>query len=64
MMSKSLSLAAGMIMAASVAQAADLGRPAPAAVDYVKVCDAYGAGFGLTSQAALGWFERWLRPAS
>ena len=29
----------------SAAQAADLGRPAPAAVDYVKVCDAYGSGF-------------------
>lgn len=24
--------------------------------------DAYEAAFGLTSQAALGWFERWLRP--
>ncbi len=31
--------------AATGAMAADLGRPAPAAVDYVKVCDAYGAGF-------------------
>ncbi|MEJ1158192.1 porin [Prosthecomicrobium sp. N25] len=29
----------------SPAGAADLGRPAPAAVDYVKVCDAYGSGF-------------------
>ncbi|MFN8038199.1 MAG: alpha/beta fold hydrolase [Acidimicrobiales bacterium] len=26
--------------------------------------DAYGEGFGLTSQAALGWFERWLQPSS
>ncbi|MEJ1159618.1 porin [Prosthecomicrobium sp. N25] len=32
-------------LAASSALAADLGRPAPAAVDYVKVCDAYGEGF-------------------
>ncbi|MEJ1156699.1 porin [Prosthecomicrobium sp. N25] len=30
---------------ATGALAADLGRPAPAAVDYVKVCDAYGTGF-------------------
>ncbi|WP_026792488.1 porin [Pleomorphomonas oryzae] len=37
--------AAGL-MAASGALAADLpGDAAPAAVDYVKVCDAYGAGF-------------------
>ncbi|MBT9291733.1 porin [Prosthecodimorpha staleyi] len=32
-------------VAAASASAADLGRPAPAAVDYVKVCDAYGEGF-------------------
>ncbi|WP_407051716.1 porin [Methyloraptor flagellatus] len=37
--------AAALVGTASVASAADLGRPAPAAVDYVKVCDAYGAGF-------------------
>ncbi len=37
--------AAGL-MAASGALAADLpGEAAPAAIDYVKVCDAYGAGF-------------------
>ena len=37
--------AAGL-MAASGAYAADLpGDAAPVAVDYVKVCDAYGAGF-------------------
>jgi hypothetical protein len=40
-----LSLAAGFVAVASLAQAADLGRPAPAAVDYVKVCDAHGEGF-------------------
>ncbi|WP_237154502.1 porin [Oryzibacter oryziterrae] len=40
-----LGTAAGL-MVASGAYAADLpGEPAPAAVDYVKVCDAYGAGF-------------------
>jgi hypothetical protein len=38
-------LAATVLGGATAAQAADLGRPAPAAVDYVKVCDAYGAGF-------------------
>jgi hypothetical protein len=42
---KLATMAAAMLGAASAAQAADLGRPAPAAVDYVKVCDAYGAGF-------------------
>ncbi|TPQ46355.1 porin [Prosthecomicrobium hirschii] len=36
---------AAAAVAASSASAADLGRPAPAAVDYVKVCDAYGEGF-------------------
>jgi hypothetical protein len=36
---------AATALAASSALAADLGRPAPAAVDYVKVCDAYGEGF-------------------
>lgn len=40
-----LGTAAGM-MVATGAYAADLpGEAAPAAVDYVKVCDAYGAGF-------------------
>ncbi|MCM5552602.1 porin [Pleomorphomonas sp. NRK KF1] len=40
-----LGTAAGL-MVASGAYAADLpGEAAPAAVDYVKVCDAYGAGF-------------------
>ncbi len=42
---KLATMAVAMFGAASAAQAADLGRPAPAAVDYVKVCDAYGAGF-------------------
>jgi hypothetical protein len=37
-------IAAGML-GGLPAGAADLGRPAPAAVDYVKVCDAHGAGF-------------------
>lgn len=37
---------AAALVVASAAQAADLpGEPTPAAVDYVKVCDAYGAGF-------------------
>ncbi|HUG61375.1 MAG TPA: porin [Methylomirabilota bacterium] len=40
-----LGTAAGL-MVASAAQAADLpGEPVPAAVDYVKVCDTFGAGF-------------------
>ena len=40
-----LGTAAGF-MAVSGAQAADLpGEPVPAAVDYVKVCDTFGAGF-------------------
>ena len=42
---KLATLAAAFVGAATTAQAADLGRPAPAAVDYVKVCDAYGAGY-------------------
>ncbi|MBT9291732.1 porin [Prosthecodimorpha staleyi] len=41
----SLAMFAATMAAASSASAADLGRPAPAAVDYVKVCDAYGEGF-------------------
>ena len=40
-----LAMFAATVAAASSASAADLGRPAPAAVDYVKVCDAYGEGF-------------------
>ncbi|TPQ52167.1 porin, partial [Prosthecomicrobium hirschii] len=42
---KLATMAAAMFAATGAASAADLGRPAPAAVDYVKVCDAYGAGF-------------------
>ncbi|WP_407051717.1 porin [Methyloraptor flagellatus] len=42
---KLATMAAAFAGVATAAQAADLGRPAPAAVDYVKVCDAYGAGF-------------------
>ena len=43
---KSLALvAAAAVVSAGAAQAADLNRPAKVAVDYVKVCDAYGAGF-------------------
>ncbi len=38
-------LAAAVLGAASTAQAADLAKKAPAAANYVKVCDAYGAGF-------------------
>ncbi len=41
-----LALAAAAIVGlAGTAQAADLGKKAPAAANYVKVCDAYGAGF-------------------
>lgn len=42
---KSLALVAAAVLTAGAAQAADLNKPAKAAVDYVKVCDAYGAGF-------------------
>lgn len=42
---KSLILGSAALLAATGAQAADLGAPAPAAVDYVRICDAYGAGF-------------------
>ena len=38
-------MAAAVLGAASTAQAADLAKKAPAAANYVKVCDAYGAGF-------------------
>lgn len=36
---------ATMTVTGGAASAADLGRPAPAAVDYVRICDAYGRGF-------------------
>ena len=42
---KTLALVASAVLTAGAAQAADLNRPAKVAVDYVKVCDAYGAGF-------------------
>ncbi|MDR3372909.1 MAG: porin [Ancalomicrobiaceae bacterium] len=42
---KTLAIAAAAVMTAGAAQAADLGKPVKAAVDYVKICDAYGAGF-------------------
>ena len=37
--------AAAVVGLAGTAQAADLAKKAPAAANYVKVCDAYGAGF-------------------
>jgi len=37
--------AAAVVGVAGAAQAADLAKKAPAAANYVKVCDAYGAGF-------------------
>ena len=37
--------AAAVVGLAGTAQAADLGKKAPSAANYVKVCDAYGAGF-------------------
>jgi hypothetical protein len=41
-----LATAAAMVLASATASnAADLAKKAPAAVDYVKVCDTYGAGF-------------------
>ncbi len=42
---KFLAMAAAVAATATSAGAADLNKPAKAAVDYVKVCDAYGAGF-------------------
>lgn len=45
MKSKVIAVAAAIAASASVANAADLNKPAKVAVDYVKVCDAYGAGF-------------------
>ncbi len=38
-------LAAAAVGLAGTAQAADLAKKTPAAANYVKVCDAYGAGF-------------------
>ena len=40
-----LAAAAAVVGLAGTAQAADLGKKAPAAANYVKVCDAYGEGF-------------------
>ncbi|MDR3493619.1 MAG: porin [Ancalomicrobiaceae bacterium] len=45
MKSKFIAMAVAAVATASAANAADLGHPVAAAVDYVKVCDAYGAGF-------------------
>ena len=42
---KTVLLAAAVVGVAGTAQAADLAKKAPAAANYVKVCDAYGAGF-------------------
>lgn len=39
------SAAAALVASSFGASAADLAKKAPVAVDYVKVCDAYGAGF-------------------
>lgn len=60
---KALVAAAMVSGIAGTAHAADLGRPAPAAVDYVKVCDAYGAGFfylpGTDTCLKIGGFVRY-----
>ncbi|MDR3372910.1 MAG: porin [Ancalomicrobiaceae bacterium] len=45
MKSKFIAMAAAAVASVSAANAADLGHPVAAAVDYVKVCNAYGAGF-------------------
>lgn len=45
MVSKFIAAAAAVVVSATAAGAADLNKPARVAVDYVKVCDAYGAGF-------------------
>jgi len=45
MHTKSLALVAAVALTAGAAQAADLNKAAKVAVDYVKVCDAYGPGF-------------------
>ncbi|MCE1237167.1 MAG: porin [Hyphomicrobiales bacterium] len=42
---KTVLLAAAALGVAGTAQAADLAKKAPAAANYVKICDAYGAGF-------------------
>jgi len=59
---KSLALVAAAVMTAGAAQAADLNKPAKVAVDYVKVCDAYGAGFfyipGSDTCLKIGGFAR------
>ncbi|MEJ1159619.1 porin [Prosthecomicrobium sp. N25] len=45
MQKSAIILFSALAVSATTASAADLGRPAPAKVDYVKVCDAYGEGF-------------------
>jgi hypothetical protein len=59
---KSLALVAAAVVTAGAAQAADLNKPAKVAVDYVKVCDAYGAGFfyipGSDTCLKIGGFAR------
>jgi hypothetical protein len=45
MISKLVMAAGAIALSASAVSAADLNKPAKVAVDYVKVCDAYGAGF-------------------
>ena len=58
-----LALAAAAVVGfAGTAQAADLGKKAPAAANYVKVCDAYGAGYfyipGSDTCLKIGGFAR------
>jgi hypothetical protein len=59
---KSLAFAAAAVATVAGAQAADLNKPAKVAVDYVKVCDAYGAGFfyipGSDTCLKIGGFAR------
>ena len=54
--------AAAVVGLAGTAQAADLGKKAPAAANYVKVCDAYGAGYfyipGSETCLKIGGFAR------
>ncbi len=45
MCQKFLASAVAVVLCATAANAADLNKPAKAAVDYVKICNAYGAGF-------------------
>jgi hypothetical protein len=45
MFNKLLATATAVLATVSVANAADLNKATKAVVDYVKVCDAYGAGF-------------------